>query len=165
MLVVLSDTHGRDDPRLTGRTREAVDDADAVVHAGDFLTETVLDAFETRCDLRAVYGNNDSTGIRGRLPAERVVEWAGLRIAVAHGHEHTDVALTMFGRQSNADLVVVGHSHRPGFADDDPPRLNPGSHADPRRYEPAHAELERDGDGHAGRIVRPDGTLLEAFRL
>jgi putative phosphoesterase len=165
MLVVLSDTHASEDSRLTGRTREAVADAELVVHAGDFCTETVLDAFESACDLRAVHGNNDTAGVRDRVPADRVVEWAALRIAVAHGHEHTDVALSMFGRQSNADLIVVGHSHRPGFADGDPPRLNPGSHAQPRRYRPGHAELERDGDGYAGRIVEPDGTLVESFRL
>ncbi|MFC7228387.1 metallophosphoesterase [Salinirubellus salinus] len=168
MLVVLSDTHGRDDPRLEGRTREAVDAADIVVHAGDFCTEPVLDAFEARCDLRAVHGNNDTPGVRERIPAERVVEWAGLGVAVAHGHDHTDVALTMFARQSAADLVVVGHSHRPGFEAGGAsgiPRLNPGSHADPRRYRPAHAELRRDGEGYAGRIVQPDGTLVESFRL
>lgn len=165
MLVVVSDTHAREDHRLTGRTRDAVAEAELVVHAGDFCTERVLDAFESVCDLQGVYGNNDPAGVRDRVPAERVVEWAGLRVAVVHGHEHTDVSLSMFGRQSNADLVVVGHSHRPGFADGDPPRLNPGSHAQPRRHRPGYAELERDGDGYAGRIVEPDGTLITSFEL
>jgi hypothetical protein len=171
MLVVVSDTHGRDGHRLEGRTLEAVREAEVVVHAGDFVTETVLDAFEAECDLRAVHGNNDSPALHDRLPGTRVVEWVGLRIAVAHGHEHTAVARSLMGRQANADLVVVGHSHRPGFAaEEDPPVLNPGSHADPRWYQPAHAELvrERDegeGKGYAGRIVEPDGTLVESFRL
>jgi hypothetical protein len=43
--------------------------------------------------------------------------------------------------------------------------LNPGSHAQPRRYRPAHAELETDGDGVAGRLVAPAGTVFEEFRL
>lgn len=165
MLVVVSDTHGREDHRLAGRTLAAVDEADLVVHAGDFCTERVLDAFEARCALRAVYGNNDPASVRARIPADRVVEWEGLRVAVAHGHEHTAVARSMFGRQANADLVVVGHSHQPGVGGGDPPVLNPGSHADPRWYEPAHAEIRVGTDGYEGRIVRPDGTVLESFHL
>ena len=169
VLAVLSDTHGRDDPRLEGRTAEAVDEADLVVHAGDFATAEVLEAFEARCELRGVYGNNDPPAVRDRLPAERVLEWAGLRIAVAHGHDHTETALTMFGRQSNADLLMVGHSHDPGFragaSDRAVPVLNPGSHADPRWYRPAHAELEWDDDAGLarGRLVEPSGEVFERF--
>jgi len=170
MLVVVSDTHGRNDHRMEGRTLEAVREADLVVHAGDFLTRSVLEAFEAEsAELRAVYGNNDPTELRERLPADRVVEWGGLRIAVAHGHEHSDTALSMFGRGAMADLVVVGHSHRPGFGGErDPPVLNPGSHADPRWHRPAHAELRTATAGSgsvSGRLVEPDGTLLESFEL
>jgi putative phosphoesterase len=183
MLVALSDTHGRDAPRLDGRAEEAVEAADLVVHAGDYTTEAVLDAFEARCDLRGVYGNNDPPAVRERLPAERVVEWAGLRIAVVHGHEHTATALAMVGRQSNADLVVAGHSHDPAFEagghagtaegesagafDAAVPTLNPGSHADPRWHCPAHAELEWDeeADRSRGRLVEPSGEVFERFAV
>jgi putative phosphoesterase len=170
MLVVVSDTHGRTDHRMEGRTLEAVREAELVLHAGDFLTRAVLAGFETEAaELRAVHGNNDPTELRERLPADRVVEWDGLRIAMTHGHEHSDVALSMLGRQAMADLVVVGHSHKPGFdGDRDPPVLNPGSHADPRWHRPAHAELRAGGDGELGidgRLVEPDGTLLDSFEL
>jgi putative phosphoesterase len=172
MLVVLSDTHGRDDARLTGRTREAVHGADAVVHAGDFLTERVLDAFhDAAARLHAVYGNNDPPAVRDRVPARRVFDYGGVRFAVVHGHEHTDQALSFMAREVGADCVVVGHSHRPGIRRAGAvPVLNPGSHADPRRYEPAHAELvANDGNGEepllAGRLLRPDGTLLEEFEI
>jgi hypothetical protein len=88
---------------------------------------------------------------------------------MAHGHEHSDTALSMFGREAMADLVVVGHSHRPGFdGERDPPVLNPGSHADPRWHRPAHAELEAGGSearAIRGRLVEPDGTLLDSFEL
>jgi len=168
MLVVLSDTHGRDGPRLEGRTAEAVSAADLVVHAGDYVTADVLSAFESRCDLRGVYGNNDPPAVRDRVPEERVVEWRGLRVAVVHGHDHTGVARGMFARQSGADLLVVGHSHAPNFDAGDPvPVLNPGSHADPRWNRPAHAELEWDDDaGPArGRLVEPSGEVFERFAV
>jgi hypothetical protein len=168
MLVVVSDTHGRSDHRMEGRTLEAVRQAEVVIHAGDFLTQSVLRAFEAEAtDLRGVYGNNDPTELRERLPADRIVEWAGIRIAVVHGHEHSSTALSLFGRQAMADLVVVGHSHSPRFdAERDPPLLNPGSHAEPRWHRPAHAELRaEDGGTIIGRLVEPDGTLLDSFEL
>lgn len=167
MLAVLSDTHGRDDARLSGRTAEAVESATAVVHAGDFMTGDVLDAFESHGPLYAVYGNNDPPDVRDRLEPERVFEWRGLRIVVVHGHEHTDTALSMLGRQSNADLVVFGHSHAPEFREGVVPALNPGSHADPRWNRPAHAELEWDDDANLayGRLVEPSGTVFERFTV
>lgn len=167
MLVALSDTHGRDGARLSGRTAEAVEAASIVVHAGDFTTADVLDEFESHGPLYAVYGNNDSPTVRERIPADRVFEWRGLRIVVVHGHEHTDTARSMLGRQSNADLVVFGHSHAPGFRDGVVPALNPGSHADPRWNRPAHAEVEwDDAAGLArGRLVEPSGTVFERFTV
>lgn len=167
MLVALSDTHGREDARLSGRTAEAVEAAPVLVHAGDFTTPDVLEEFESHGSLYAVYGNSDSPDVRGRLPADRIFEWRELRIALVHGHEHTDTALSMFARQSNADLLVYGHSHAPGFRDGVVPALNPGSHADPRWNRPAHAELEWD-DAAAiarGRLVEPSGTVFERFTV
>lgn len=167
MLVVCGDTHGTDSARLEGRTADAVAAADLVVHVGDFTTASVLSAFRWRCELRAVHGNNDPPPVRGRLPADRVVEWRALRVFVAHGHDHTDTALAMAGRQANADLTVVGHSHDPGFRDAPVPVCNPGSHADPRWHRPAHAEFEWDdaaGRAH-GRLVDPDGEVFERFEI
>jgi len=165
MLVVLSDTHGRESTRLHGRTETAVAAADLVVHAGDFVTGEVLDAFRARCDLRGVYGNNDPPSVRERLPADRVVEWSGLRIFVVHGHEHTETALAMAGRQSSADLVVFGHSHEPGVEEGPVPLCNPGSHAEPRWNRPAHGELTWDDDAGLarGRLVEPSGETVEQF--
>lgn len=167
MLTVVSDTHGTDDHRLSGRTLQAVRDADFVVHAGDFYTESVLDAFlAVNGSFAGVIGNNATRAVRDRLPKKRVVEADGICLVVVHGHEHTETALSLLGQQEEADLVVFGHSHRPGIHKaDDMTLLNPGSHAQPRRYRPAHAELERDSDGIDGKLVKPDGTVFETFRI
>ena len=167
MLVVLSDTHSTDDPRLRGRTREAVHEADLVVHAGDFYREAVLDAFETATDrLRAVFGNNDGAPIRDRLPEVRTVEYGGVRFVVTHRHRSGDTGLIMLARGREADAVICGHSHRPRFDDStDRPILNPGSHAQPRGNRPAHAELASSEGGLDGRLVTPDGEVFEQFRI
>lgn len=169
MLTVVSDTHATDGHRLTGRTLDAVREADLVVHAGDFLAEPVLEAFEAETDrLRGVYGNNDDAAIRDRLPEIRTVEYGGLRLAVVHTRRGGDTALTMLGRERAADAVIFGHSHRPEVDASGPVALlNPGSHARPRRYRAAHAELEAapDGDGLRGRLVSPSGETFERFRI
>ena len=162
VLAIVSDTHGTSDHRLEARTLSAVREAELVIHAGDFTTEAVYDAFEREAaELIAVYGNNDATTLRARLPAERTVEWAGLTVLVVHGHEHTETSLSMLARQEDADVVVVGHSHRPELTELSGRLLvNPGSHADPRRYRPAHAEM-RPTDGRVQvLLVQPDGEVV-----
>lgn len=162
MLTVIGDTHARSDHQLVGQVLEAVREADRVLHVGDFLTTEVYDdiAAEAR-DLTAVYGNNDERELRERLPRVRTLTWEGLRIVATHGHEHTDTALAMLARQEDADLVVVGHSHRPRIDSvGETPRLNPGSYARPRQFEPAFAEIRANREGYRIRLCQPDGTEL-----
>lgn len=167
MLVVLGDTHRREGHGLEGRTRAAVRDAAVVAHTGDFTTEAVYEALAAECDeLHAVVGNNDEAALVARLPARTVFEAEGLTVALVHGHEHSREALSLLGREVGADVVAVGHSHRPGVeATGSGTLVNPGSHADPRWYRPAHAELERVGTTVEGRLVQPDGTVLESFSV
>lgn len=169
MLVAVSDTHGTDSHRLRGRTREAVVEADRVIHAGDFYTESVLDAFESVTDsLYGVTGNNDDAAVRDRLPSERVVSYAGLSFAVEHRSRSGATGLALFGRERDADAVIFGHSHRPTVEQSgEMPLVNPGSYAQPRGNRPAHAEFEplSDGDGVDGRLVTPDGDVFERFTI
>ena len=171
MIVVLSDTHGTTDPRLDGRTASAVREADLVCHCGDFMTEPVFSEFESIVESAggefvAVAGNNAPPAVRERVGDETVVEHEGVRLALVHGHRHHDTALAMFGRQSNADLVCVGHSHKPEVRRlGEMPVVNPGSHADPRRYRAAHAELSVGAKVIGGSLVSPDGETFERFEL
>ena len=163
MLTAISDTHGTDDHRLTGNTLDAVRSAEHVIHAGDFTTEAVLDAVEAEADsLTAVTGNNETMAVRERLSAVETVEWEGFQVLVVHGHEHSATALGLLAEQEDADIVVVGHSHRPEIGELDGRLLvNPGSYADPRRYRPAHAELDVESGPLRVRLRSPDGETFE----
>jgi putative phosphoesterase len=180
MLVVCADTHGTEGTRLAGRTREAVETADLVIHAGDFTAAAVLDGFRDRAErLVAVHGNADAPAVRERLPAAATTTYAGVRIAVTHTERGGATALSLFGRQRGADLVVSGHTHRPTVdaPEGGPTLLNPGSHADPRGHRAAHAELHSVEDdaappeapdaetGLVGVLRSPEGDVLGRIQV
>ncbi|HEY2674895.1 MAG TPA: metallophosphoesterase [Rugosimonospora sp.] len=137
-LVMTADTHvpvrARDLPAVLW---SAVDAADLVIHAGDWVDEPLLDALTARAArLVGVYGNNDGPRLRARLPEVARVDLDGLRVAVVHetgaatGRERRCAA-----RFPDCDLLVFGHSHIPW--DTRAPGglrlLNPGSPTDRRR--------------------------------
>jgi len=137
-LVLTTDTH------LPKRARDlpaplwaAIDDADVVLHAGDWVDEAALDAFEARAArLIACSGNNDGPGLRARLPEIAYADLAGLRIAVLHDSgPSTGRTERMAARFPDVDLLVFGHSHIPWdtTAASGLRLLNPGSPTDRRR--------------------------------
>jgi uncharacterized protein len=137
-LVIMADTHlpkrARD---LPARLWEAVEQADAVLHAGDWVEPPLLDELERRSRrLVAVHGNNDGPELQRRLPLVARAELGGVRFAVVH--ETGDSK----GRErrceeeyDDVDVLVFGHSHIPW--DTTTPKglrlLNPGSPTDRRR--------------------------------
>jgi putative phosphoesterase len=167
MLTVVSDTHSTEGHRLSGRTLDAVREAELVVHTGDFMRESVLDSFHREADrLLGVVGNNDDAAIRGRLPEARTFTFGGVRFAATHTRRGGATALSLFGRTHDADVVLFGHSHQPTYDPGaDVVLVNPGSHAQPRGNRTAHAEFDPDGGGLAGRLVTVDGEVFESFRI
>ena len=167
MIAIVSDTHSTSGHELAGRAKEAVAEADLVVHAGDFYTEQALDAFEEATDrLFAVYGNNATAGVRDRLPGERTFEAEGVTFVLTHGDGRSQTGLSLLGRQQAADVVVFGHSHRHAASDaGDVLLLNPGSHAQPRGGLPTHAELRAADGALRGEIRHRDGSVVEKFEI
>jgi hypothetical protein len=81
----------------------------------------------------------DAEELRRRLPAERIVEADGARIAMLHDAGPANGRLERLRlRFPDADAVVFGHSHIPLHEERDGFQLfNPGSPTD-RRREPRH---------------------------
>ena len=137
-LVIIADTHvprrARDLPAALWRD---IDRADVVIHAGDWVDESLLDAIESRAKrLIAVWGNNDGPALRARLPEIARAELDGLRLAVVHETGARTGRETRADRAfPDTDVLVFGHSHIPW--DTVTPAglrlLNPGSPTDRRR--------------------------------
>ena len=143
LIAVISDTHlPRRARRLPQGCIERIAAADLLLHAGDFSTLDVLRELEAiGPPLVGVYGNVDSAELRRLLPAERVVEAEGARIAMVHDAGPRAGRLERMRRRfgDRADVVVFGHSHMPLHerADDGFQILNPGSPTE-RRRAPTH---------------------------
>jgi putative phosphoesterase len=165
MLVVLADTHGGETPQLTDHLRETIADASLVVHAGDFTTTAVLDAFESLAEVVAVVGNSDSAGVRERLPETQVLDRFNRRLLVVHGHRHDRTALSLLARQEAADVVIVGHTHSAGITTvGDVMVVNPGSHASPRGDAPSYAAVNQAEDGIDIQIRSASGRVIDMDR-
>ena len=69
-IVVVADTHVPKRAKdLPAPVWAAIEAADVVVHAGDWVEASVLDALEARATrVIGVYGNNDGPALRARLP-------------------------------------------------------------------------------------------------
>lgn len=157
-MLLIADTHMPKRAReLPPDVSRAVDSADIVVHAGDWVGVETLDELERRSHrLIAVYGNNDGAELRRRLPEVARAEIEGLRFAVIHETG------TSKGRENrcqrwfpDTDVLVFGHSHIPW--DSTTPAglrlLNPGSPTD-RRRQPYHTYMTVDvADGRLGDVV------------
>ncbi|WP_283604794.1 metallophosphoesterase family protein, partial [Mycolicibacterium poriferae] len=137
-LLLIADTHlPKRAKDLPEQVWEAVDEADVVIHAGDWVEPDLLDQLESRAErLVACWGNNDGAELRRRLPERADVILDGLRFTVVH---ETGAATGREARMARAypdtDVLVFGHSHIPWDTTTKTGLrlLNPGSPTDRRR--------------------------------
>ncbi|MDX6226426.1 MAG: uncharacterized protein QOE64_2802 [Frankiales bacterium] len=137
-LVLIADTHvPKRARRLPSVVWDAVESADLVVHAGDWVDVALLDELESRSrGLLGCWGNNDGPELRARLPEVGRIDLDGLRLGVIHetgsaaGRE-----ARVDQRHPDLDVLVFGHSHIPWDTVTPAGKrlLNPGSPTDRRR--------------------------------
>lgn len=158
-LLLIADTHvPARARRLPDAVLRAVDDADVVVHAGDWIDLATLELLQTRSrELVGVFGNNDGPALRERLPEVARLTVEEVELAVVHEtgqrqrrEERMDAAFP------GVDLLVFGHSHIPWdtVAPSGMRLLNPGSPTD-RRRQPVCTMMSVTIDGR-----RIDATLV-----
>jgi putative phosphoesterase len=157
-VLLLADTHVPKRAKdLPAEVWQAVDAADVVVHAGDWVDVALLDSLEARAArLVGVHGNNDGPVLRARLPEVARETIGGVRFGVVH---ETGAAPGRDRRCDEAygdlDVLVFGHSHIPW--DTVTPRglrlLNPGSPTDRRRQPHCTYLTLTAGDGELRDVV------------
>ncbi|GAA4754164.1 metallophosphoesterase [Nocardioides endophyticus] len=137
-VVLIADTHVPKRARdLPSPVWTAMEQADVVIHAGDWVDERLLDECERRTrSLVGVWGNKDHGALRERLTEVARVDIEGIRFGVVHetgpakGREERCGA-----RFDDLDVLVLGHSHIPWDTTSETGlrQLNPGSPTDRRR--------------------------------
>ena len=143
MLVgVISDTHGVL-PTWVGPIFEGVD---LIMHAGDVGAVAVLDELELIAPVIAVRGNMDSATELAPLPDHARRVEAGVRLLMVHEPGHVRWLLASLP----ADVVIVGHTHRPRVQRDGYLTVNPGSAS------------RSVGEGHSVALLRIAEGVAEA---
>jgi putative phosphoesterase len=151
-LAILSDTHGLLRPQVL----EYLKTADAILHAGDINTQTIVDQLGQYAALYIVRGNNDKEWAQA-IPHDLTVTLGGVNFYMVHNKKDVPADL------SGVDVVVYGHSHK--YAQEESEGvlwLNPGS-CGPRRFhqEIALAMMEvEDGKCNVEKIVIPHESQL-----
>lgn len=118
---VISDTHGQ----LRPEALIALEGCAAIFHAGDICGPWIIAQLEELAPTYVVAGNCDDDATLGLIVC---AELGGLKILMHHGHLPVNEAAY------KPDIVISGHTHRPGISQEAKLlRLNPGS-AGPRRF-------------------------------
>ena len=123
---VISDTHGL----LRPEALAALEGAHHILHAGDVGDPGILGALARIAPVTAIRGNVDRGEWGEALPETATVTTCGLRIHMIHDRHalHADPAAEGW------DVVICGHSHKPGIEEAGGVLwLNPGA-AGPRRF-------------------------------
>jgi hypothetical protein len=120
-----------------------LEQADLIVHGGDFVAASVLEELRELGPVEAVHGNMDDADLKALLPGELVVEAGGARIGLVHnGGPRAGREARLAARFPSCSAVVYGHSHIPQVSRlENVLILNPGSPTD-RRRAPEHTMIE-----------------------
>jgi uncharacterized protein len=147
LIGVISDTHGT----LPKWAEDVFGGVDLIVHAGDVGRSLVLDELECIAPVVAVRGNTDWSEELSALPDHKRLDLDGVRVLVVHEPAHVRSLIAV----ASADVVIVGHTHRPRVQrSGEYLILNPGS-ASHSRGEGHSVALLRAEEGVArGEIVR-----------
>ena len=113
-IVVMSDTHlSKATDEFKALCSEFCDDADTVIHLGDWERVEILDYLE-QYPLDAVAGNMDDYSIHQRLPARKIVSAGRFRLGITHGWG-SPVGIRQRLKQefTGVDAIFFGHTHQP----------------------------------------------------
>lgn len=104
---VISDTHGLLRPEAMG----LLEGVDHIIHAGDIGAPEIIPRLGSIAPTTGIRGNVDVEAWALAYPERLVLELAGRSIYVLHDINQLDVDPV----RSGFDVIIAGHSHRPGI--------------------------------------------------
>ena len=123
-ILVLGDTHISNFKDLPEKMIQLIQDADWVIHVGDYTSIDVLLGFIKMKGphFRGVYGNADTMKIRERVLAKDIIEISEKRIGITHPaaggtYENTKKKVIKEFKNCEVDAIVYGHTHDPLIED------------------------------------------------
>ncbi len=160
---LISDTHAMG-KRLPQAVLNAFEGVDTILHAGDLVSQEILDALAEIAPVIAVHGNMDQPGTRLALPDKTVIHAEDKRIGLIHGDrvpnpnrvlpppiDYAALHAYLFGEfaAEPPDCIVYGHTHAAHIATyQGVLMINPGS-----------ATRGSGGRNTVGLLVIRDGRL------
>jgi len=114
IIGLISDTHV---PVRARRLPEEIfkifENAEYIIHAGDFVELSVIDELEQIAPVLAVYGNMDGSEIRERMPKMNSLKLFNWKIGVVHdpGALFGVGKMRDIARKNGFDVLVYGHTH------------------------------------------------------
>lgn len=129
-IALISDTHiPANLERLPDELLSQIDGVDAILHAGDIVSDDVLKTLAAIAPTTAVAGNMDPPEVAGKLSDRELIQLDGRTIGLKHGHQPNGAQSHYIGRPydspemkvffhmmaeqlSEAEIIVFGHFHR-----------------------------------------------------
>ena len=115
-ILILSDTHCRTVKQLPQKVLEEAMKSDVIIHAGDFTSNDVVEAFRCSKTFYGVHGNMDDLKIKMSLPEAEIITLCGFKIGITHpadGGSPIGIKKRIKGKfNGNVDAVIFGHTHK-----------------------------------------------------
>lgn len=116
-IVILSDTHAKKhNDKLFKLIDNLFKEADMIIHAGDYISPSVVLKLKEHDNFVGVWGNNDKSYIRDILKEKEILSIEGYKIGLYHGHGTSKNTLTTAYDKfvdDKVDIIIFGHTHQP----------------------------------------------------
>ena len=113
---ILSDTHlTKVTQEFLQRAEQCFSDCDVIVHAGDLVDLSLLEAFQGKI-VHAVHGNCCSGSTRTALPDRWTFQLGDFTVGVTHGNRlgryAENIESGLWNVFPEADCMIYGHTHQ-----------------------------------------------------
>lgn len=137
-IAILSDTHvKKHSDKLFKLIDNLFNETDMIIHAGDYVSSSVVSKLREHKNFIGVWGNNDKGYIRDLLEEKKIISVEGYKIGIYHGHGNCKNTLQRAYDEFNddrVDIIIFGHSHQPlVLTKNKVLMINPGSPSCKRR--------------------------------